>query len=380
MFPFNITFGPFTLEASPSKLAEQQRSHCPEESALPSLRCQLEKRHPGILRRIESTGEATTDIFLLRWLQARGEHTVDALAAHADWRESFIGHSPRGILETSIADELEAEKVYLQGLDRNGFPLLLFRAAKHRVGVHSAERTTRLMAFAVDNAVHAANLSLSARGRIVCIFDMAGVGGMNIDLHFLQQTFGMFATHYPNCIFKVFFINSPILFWAAWRCVTPFVAPETRGKISFLSGGSGKRQLLDMVGPACLPSDLGGTAELVPVHVAVAIARGETTCVRSHLDQSISKEGFGFVPAAFGRLGEGASAAKRALKKSSRAAQRAAHRIASPHVLVNGGMFAGLMLIGLLTKMVQVALVHIEFLSGPALCSGCSNSDGCNCT
>lgn len=45
------------------------------------------------------------------------------------WRESFV---PSGFIQDSeIPDELEANKCFLQGLAKNGLPVVIIKACKH---------------------------------------------------------------------------------------------------------------------------------------------------------------------------------------------------------------------------------------------------------
>ena len=120
---------------------------------LPSL---VELRQPGVAARLAATGEVADASFFARWLKARGgslEAAADSSLAHAAWREEFVGAAaPRGgsgraasgsagggggpqlvgagISEESIADELAARKVFLQGCDSLGCPVVLVRAAR----------------------------------------------------------------------------------------------------------------------------------------------------------------------------------------------------------------------------------------------------------
>lgn len=345
--------GLFKIKPSPVKPASR-RTPPPQPHSLELLRKELDTRHPGVLRRIAATGERVDEAFLERWLTARGDSTVDALAAHAAWRESFVGPGNDRISEDSIMHELAAEKVFLQGPDLDGFPTLLFGASHHRAGVHAAEDTTRLMAYAIDNALAS---TLASKSKVVCIFDMAGVGAWNIDVAFLKSIFELLQTHYPNCLRSLYFINSPFVFWGVWRCVTPFVSPHTRSKIAFLSGATGMDELLQIVGPACLPPDLGGTAEKVPVQAAVAIARGDA-CVWHHAP---AEQRPGRASAALDRLKSGVASARLAVGRGGRAAERAA-RMVTPRMVLNRAVLKVFLTLGILAKIFQIALRHFEVL------------------
>lgn len=126
------------------------------------LAAALAQADPGWAARLAATGERADTAFLERWLQASG--SVDAAAAriraHVAWRTALVGmdwgpadSSPaagaagagtapslaaggalpplgRGISEASIAEELAARKVFLQGLDAAGCPVVVVQASR----------------------------------------------------------------------------------------------------------------------------------------------------------------------------------------------------------------------------------------------------------
>jgi len=239
----------------------------PGERSIKQLRQEVGNE---VLERIEATGEVVDDAFLLKWLHARGANFVaDAIREHATWREAFVGQNRLGIEPESIAGELAAEKIFLQGLDHHGCSVLLFLISRHFPGVAPAETTNRLLTFAIDTACAAADLSFNRERKICCVFDMTGVRiGRNIDIKFLRGVFDLLQTHYPETLSRLYFIDAPLLFLGVWKCVTPFLQPATKSKIIFLSGAAGRRHLAEVIGPSILPPGLNGSGELLPVDAA----------------------------------------------------------------------------------------------------------------
>ncbi|KAL4531406.1 hypothetical protein Ndes2437A_g08738 [Nannochloris sp. 'desiccata'] len=272
-----ITFGMFTLSPVRSSGAggpsAASRHH--ETSGELSIMRLREELGFEVLERIEDTGEAVDDAFLLKWLHARGPDIVaDAIRQHAAWREAFVGRNRLGVNPDSISDELAAEKIFLQGLDHHGCSVLLFVISRHFSGVAAAETTNRLLTFAIDNACAAADLHLNRERKVCCIFDMSGVRiSRNVDINFLRGVFDLLQTHYPETLSRLYFIDAPLLFLGVWKCVTPFLQPATKSKIVFLSGAAGRRHLADAVGPSILPPDLNGTGQFLPVDAAATLLR-----------------------------------------------------------------------------------------------------------
>ena len=68
----------------------------------------------------------------MRFLIARNldlQKASEMFAQHCKWRDEFV---PKGfIVESQIPNQLAAEKTYIQGLDRNGRPLMIVVGCKH---------------------------------------------------------------------------------------------------------------------------------------------------------------------------------------------------------------------------------------------------------
>ncbi|EFN60174.1 hypothetical protein CHLNCDRAFT_133670 [Chlorella variabilis] len=249
-------------------------------------------REPQLAELLAATGEATDAGFYARWLKARGgcpAAAADAVLAHAAWRREFVGAAAAeaageagsgaggalGIPEDSIADELAAGKVFLQGRDAAGCPVVVVKAARHDMGRRDLRRTKRLIAYVLDNACAAADPAAKPAGQICCLFDLSGLRPRNLDVKVLLAIFELLQQHYPERLNRrvLFFLNAPFLFWGVWRVVAPFVHAATRRKIHFVAGRGAARALAERIPPQVLPAEYGGGAELVPIDAAVAARR-----------------------------------------------------------------------------------------------------------
>lgn len=126
-------------------------------SELARLRSLLASREPGLEQRLAATGEPADAAFYARWLKARGgcpEAAAAGVLAHVGWREDLvrcawadaaaaagdsgddsraslsIGGGGGGIPEAAIQDELAARKVFLQGCDAQGCPVIVVKACR----------------------------------------------------------------------------------------------------------------------------------------------------------------------------------------------------------------------------------------------------------
>lgn len=76
---------------------------------------------------------------------------------------------------------------------------------------------------------------------------------------FLNLTIGITQQNYPETLGQMFIINAGILFSATWVIIKPLLDPVTVSKIHIFSG-SGKKELLELIGAQNLPQFLGGEA------------------------------------------------------------------------------------------------------------------------
>ncbi|KAK9808894.1 hypothetical protein WJX72_005949 [[Myrmecia] bisecta] len=196
------------------------------------------------------------------------EAAGSAIVAHAHWRAE---HVPRGrIFEDEIPNELAAQKVFLQGVDLQGRPVLIVMASRHDMGHRNIMETKQLICYTLDNAIAAADTTLNKHSQILCLFDLSGLRMNNLDLKALQAVFELLQQHYPERLAALWFLNAPMIFWGIWRLVGPFIQPATKEKIQFLSGAARQRTLNQFIPQEVLPEQYGGAAPFVPIEQAVA--------------------------------------------------------------------------------------------------------------
>ena len=95
---------------------------------------------------------------------------------------------------------------------------------------------------------------------VCCVFDMAGLRVGDLDLCVLRALFDTLQSQYPNILSRLFFVDAPFFFRGTWRCLSPFIKPETKAKITFASGSAGKETLRQELGYNILPTELTGSS------------------------------------------------------------------------------------------------------------------------
>eukprot|EP00775_Hariotina_reticulata_P011183 gene11183-11333_t len=210
--------------------------------------------------------EGLTDGTLKRWLVARkmqANVAASHIRTHAAWRAAWV---PEGrVPESRVAADLAHKKIFLQGADRQGRPVLILQARKHMLTDSMSQQLC--LCYALDTAIGYADTSINPDSKMVGLIDLAGLSYKNLDAVGLKNVFSMLQNHYVERLSKLYMLNAPSVFWGVWKMVKPFIDPVTSQKVVFLST-SDLQVLHQEVGMEVLPSYLGGTAELIDVQQA----------------------------------------------------------------------------------------------------------------
>ncbi|KAH9553198.1 hypothetical protein CY35_09G105900 [Sphagnum magellanicum] len=210
--------------------------------------------------RVGGKSEELDDALLMRFIRELSfniEEAAKAIAKHQEWRASFL---PNGyILESEISGELNAKKSYLQGQDRKGHPILLILGCKHVPNKEDFEEFKRFIVYAIEKAIKVA----PADGKLVGIIDLKDYGFKNLDSRGFIAGFDILQSHYPQRVEKLFMVNVPLIFNGLWKVVSPFIKDAVREKIVFVDNKKLQETLLADIDADQLPSDYGGSGELI---------------------------------------------------------------------------------------------------------------------
>ncbi|XP_048319021.1 uncharacterized protein LOC107429238 isoform X2 [Ziziphus jujuba] len=84
------------------------------------------------VQKLGSSTEKYGDPTLLRFLIARSMDPEKAGKMFVQWQKWRASLVPNGfIAESEVVDELASRKIYLQGLSKNGYPVMIVKASKH---------------------------------------------------------------------------------------------------------------------------------------------------------------------------------------------------------------------------------------------------------
>ncbi|KAJ0837780.1 putative CRAL-TRIO lipid binding domain, CRAL/TRIO domain superfamily [Helianthus annuus] len=208
----------------------------------------------------EKYGDATLERFLIDKSMDPNK-AAKLFVAWQNWRSSFV---PLGFIpESEVVEELNAKKVFLQGLSKSGHPLVILQANKH-YPAKDQNQYKKFMVHMLDKAI-ASGIKGTEIGneKIVVIMDMQKLAYKNVDTHGFIAGFQILQSYYPERLAKLYMLNMPWFFASVWKIISRVLEKSTSDKIVIISGEKGSKQLIDEVGKEALPEELDGMAKLV---------------------------------------------------------------------------------------------------------------------
>ncbi|XP_024381034.1 uncharacterized protein [Physcomitrium patens] len=245
-------------EESAKEIVEKQETvagKVDELKVLEEMRAKIAEVDP----KSKDTDEAT----LRRFLRARSwklSKAVKMFVDHQKWRRSFL---PLGYIpQEEIKNELDAEKVFLQGSDIKGRPIVVLMAAKHEASKRNFDEFKRFCVFSFDTLVGSMK---PGNETFTVILDLKGLAFKNVDVRGWISIFDFLQAYYPERLGRLFIIHVPKVFWGAWKLVYPFIDKVTREKIAFVEDKQLESRLRDEIEQDQIPDIYGGALALVPI-------------------------------------------------------------------------------------------------------------------
>ncbi|KAF3432103.1 hypothetical protein FNV43_RR26842 [Rhamnella rubrinervis] len=233
-----------------------------QEIALTQMRKSVEKLG-------SSTGKYG-DPTLMRFLIARSMDSDKAAKMFVQWQKWRASLVPNGfIADFEVPDELDAKKIYLQGLSKNGCPLLIVKASKHFPSKDQPQ-FKKFVVHLLDKTI-----ASSFKGReignekLIGILDLQNITYKNIDARGLITGFQFLQAYYPERLAKCYILHMPWFFVSVWRMVSRFLEKATLEKIVIVTNDDERSSFIQEVGDEVLPEVYGGRSKLVPIQDVV---------------------------------------------------------------------------------------------------------------
>lgn len=222
------------------------------------------------VQKLGSSAEEYGDPTLMRFLIARSMDPEKAAKMFVQWHKWRSAMVPNGFIpESEVADELEWRKIFLQGLSRDGYSIVICKASRH----FPAKDHLQFKKFVVH--LLDKTLASSFKGReignekLIGILDLQHITYKNIDARGLITGFQFLQAYYPERLAKCFLLHMPRFFVSVWKMVSRFLEKATQEKIVIVTSEEEMKEFIEEIGEETLPEEYGGRAKLIALQDAV---------------------------------------------------------------------------------------------------------------
>ncbi|KAL6311342.1 hypothetical protein AAG906_025628 [Vitis piasezkii] len=218
-----------------------------EQTKVSLMRTYVESQDPSSR---DPSSQKADDLMIRRFLRARDLDVEKASALflrYLKWRQTFV---PNGSISLSqVRNEVAQNKMFLQGLDKQGRPISVVLGAKHFQYQGSLDE---FKLYAFDKIC---TRMPPGQEKFVVIGDLEGWGYSNSDMRAYLGALSILQDYYPERLGKLFIIHAPYIFMAIWKIVYPFIDKIPRRRST----------LLEEIDESQLPQIYGGKLPLVPI-------------------------------------------------------------------------------------------------------------------
>ncbi|KAF8202388.1 CRAL-TRIO domain-containing protein [Pholiota molesta] len=211
--------------------------------------------------------DARVSVILVKFLRANNLHvaqTREKFIGTLRWRESF---NMPAALEENFPQDIFKNLAHIYGLDKGGRPVIynIYGGNQDLKAVFGdVQRFIRWRVAFMEKSV--AQLNFTDIDQMLQIHDYEGVSLTSRDANSkaaASEATNIFQNHYPELLYKKFFINVPtILNWIFW-VFRPLISANTLAKMSVVGTGHHaiKKALSEYIDVTSLPKRYGGDAE-----------------------------------------------------------------------------------------------------------------------
>lgn len=210
------------------------------------------------------------DAVLLKFIRARKwkiDKALSMIAHSMHWRvdeiqvDDILNGGEAAIFrnnEQGVIKNLEVQKAFISGRDKQGRPIILARPKLH----HSHDQSEREMEKYCILVIEQARLFFKSPVETATIlFDLSGFSMSNMDYGPVKFLINCFEAHYPESLGHMFIHKAPWIFHPIWNIVRNWMDPVVVSKIKFTKNLA---DLNDHIELDQLPKYLGGESTLDP--------------------------------------------------------------------------------------------------------------------
>ncbi|KAF5731006.1 hypothetical protein HS088_TW19G00609 [Tripterygium wilfordii] len=215
--------------------------------------------------RQDPSSKEVDDLTIRRFLRARDLNVEKASAMflkYLKWRQTFVPNNTISI--TEVPNEIAQNKMFMQGLDKQGRPIAIVFGARHfQNKIGGADEFKRFVVYGLDKLC---SRIPPGQEKFVVIGDLKGWGYSNSDIRGYLAALTTLQDYYPERLGKLFFVHVPSIFMTAWKIIYPFIDSNTKKKIIFVENKRLTSTLLEDIDQSQLPEIYGGKLPVVPIH------------------------------------------------------------------------------------------------------------------
>lgn len=202
-------------------------------------------------------GRDNPDLILLRWLKARQWNVslaVDFLLNTLEWRIKF---NIRKLLKNGENDlneeELQTNKTYHLGFDREDYPITYVHANRHFKGQFPFETTEKFIVLNME--LGRFSFKNNQKQQSTVVLDMDNVAFQNLDYQHIQFMINTMQNYYPESLYQALIINAPWGFSTVWNIIKLWLDKNVSNKIHFIRNS---KDLSQFIHPDFIPKKLNG--------------------------------------------------------------------------------------------------------------------------
>ena len=172
-----------------------------------------------------------TDTTVLRFHRGRKgdrEKALHGLIKHVEWRQE---NHVASISEKDVSEEVQKRKIFVNGKDNNGRPLIWVIASRHDSSDRDLDVMRMFIIWTIEQAL-AAN-KIDQDERMVLVFDLSHFGLACMDYEVVKLLVDILQINFPDVLEVAYIVNGPFIFNACWAIIKPWLDPVTVDKVCF---------------------------------------------------------------------------------------------------------------------------------------------------
>jgi len=173
-----------------------------------------------------------------------------------EWRRAC---KPQLITAEDVKIELVNEgKMYKNGLDKTGRPIIYMKPGKDNTGAPEKEVKVKYLVYLMEKAIRSMDESKGVE-KLVLIIDYKGysqLAGLTMT-RISKEILDILQDHYPERLGIAFIINAPWAWTVLWKMLQPFLTDRTKKKVRMLSSGD-YSEIHEIVDLEVLETSYGG--------------------------------------------------------------------------------------------------------------------------